>query len=233
MSAKRIGTRVVSSGSLSGTVYEKIRGILLRLEIEPGQRITIDEIAQKLEVSQTPVREALSRLEAEGLVRRIPNVGYCVADALTPDQVAEMYELRQLIEPFALRRACERMSEEDMAKMTEVQRRTRRMFVEGRANRFENFIELDSAFHKLIAKGSGNVFVSELIDRAHDQLQFFRLLFDANLSLDAINEHDAVLDALIARDAPQAEAAMRIHLENANARVRHFLEERQNAEQRE
>ena len=82
-------------------VYELIRADIMSLRIAPDTRISIDELARQIGVSQTPIREALSRLEAVGLVTKRHFAGYCSAPQITRQQLDELYELRLLLEPYA------------------------------------------------------------------------------------------------------------------------------------
>src|SRR5690606_5933905 len=88
-------------------VFELIRADSMALRIPPASRISIDQLARQLGVSQTPIREALSRLEATGLVTKRHFVGYCCAQQLDRRQLDELYELRLLLEPYAARCAAQ------------------------------------------------------------------------------------------------------------------------------
>src|SRR5262249_22227186 len=98
-------------------VFGVIRADILSLRIPPDTRISIDSLARELGVSQTPIREALSMLEAIGLVTKRHFVGYCSAPQLNRKQLDELYEVRLLIEPYAARCAAERMSAEELEKL--------------------------------------------------------------------------------------------------------------------
>ena len=97
---------------LADDVYGAIFNKLMSLEIAPGSRITVDGLVRELEVSQTPIREALGRLEGEGLVVKTHLVGYSAAPQITRRRFDELYELRLLLEPEGARRAALRISEE-------------------------------------------------------------------------------------------------------------------------
>src|SRR3712207_4453999 len=93
---------------LGDTVYEAVKALVMDDVLAPGERVSIDRLARELAVSPTPLREALARLESDGLVRKEAMRGYSVAPLLTAREVAELYELRLLLEPWAARRAAER-----------------------------------------------------------------------------------------------------------------------------
>lgn len=110
------GRRVVTGGGSSGRaggrladeVYDTLLGQLMSLRIEPGSRVTIDVLARELGVSQTPIRDALNRMESEGLVVRVPHAGYRIPPQITRSRFEDMLEVRLLLEPAAARRSAER-----------------------------------------------------------------------------------------------------------------------------
>src|ERR1700753_2579756 len=107
------------SVSLAEEVYEAIFQQLMALKVAPGARITVDGLVRELGVSHTPIREALGRLEGEGLVVKTPLVGYSAAPQITRPRVADLYELRLLLEPEGARHAALRVSEERLSKLRE------------------------------------------------------------------------------------------------------------------
>ena len=104
-----------SRGRLADEVYDTLLGQLMSLRIEPGSRVTIDVLARELGVSQTPIRDALNRMEAEGLVVRVPHAGYRIPPQITRHRFEDMLEIRLLLEPAAARRSAERASPEQVA----------------------------------------------------------------------------------------------------------------------
>src|SRR3954467_4874240 len=91
------------SSGLVDDVYNRIREDIMSLKIPPDTKISVDRLSRELEVSQTPIREALSMLEANGLVMKQRFVGYCTAPTLNRKQFEELYEIRSLLEPYAAR----------------------------------------------------------------------------------------------------------------------------------
>src|SRR5690348_10241166 len=106
------------SKGLADDVYGAIFNKLMGLEIAPGARISVDGLVRQLGVSHTPIREALGRLEGEGLVVKTHLFGYSAAPQITRRRFDELYELRLLLEPDAARRAAHRIDEERMRKLT-------------------------------------------------------------------------------------------------------------------
>src|SRR3979409_183127 len=92
---------------LTDSVYEAVKELVMDQHIEPGARVNIDQLARELKVSPTPVREALARLEMDGLVIKEPLRGYSVTPMLDAKSFSDLYDVRRLLEPFAARRAAE------------------------------------------------------------------------------------------------------------------------------
>ncbi len=200
-------------------VFELIRADIMALRIPPDSRISIDQLARQLGVSQTPIREALSRLEATGLVTKRHFVGYCCAPQLDRRQLDELYELRLLLEPYAARCAAERMSE---AQLHEVARLAEAMEPGSSRRSYDRFAVQDSELHDLIAEGSGNLLVRDALARLHTHLHIFRLRFHSEVTREASTEHAALIEALGKRRPADAEAAMRAHIERSYQRLQAF-----------
>jgi DNA-binding GntR family transcriptional regulator len=198
--------------------YEHLLAMLMTVQIEPGERIAIDTVARQLGISQTPIREALSQLEAERLVYKMPNVGYRASPRMTREEVQDLYTLRLLIEPYAAARAAERMDDASLKTLQEIDRDMRGV-VDGDDRSFTRFAEADAKLHRLIATGSGNRLIAETIERLHAHLQIFRSLYSTNAPEEAAAEHQRIIDALLAHDAAAAEEAVRDHLERSKDRM--------------
>lgn len=204
-------------------VFDLIRGDIMALRIPPDTRISIDELARKLGVSQTPIREALSRLEATGLVTKRHLFGYCCAPQLNRRQLDELYEMRLLLEPFAARCAAERMSD---AQLDGVRRLATAMEPGESRRSYDRFAVQDSDLHDLIATGSGNLLVREALARLNTHLHIFRLRFHSEVTREASAEHARLVEALAARNPAEAEAAMRAHIEKSYQRLQAYALDR-------
>ncbi len=167
---------------LSDGTYDAIKSLILEHEISPGQHMSIDQLARDLSVSQTPVREALARLEADGLVTKIPLRGYEATALLSVQQFDDLFQFRGLIEPWAAgeaaRRSTRRVSdalEAELAKARQIPRA-------GMSIAYPEFVEHDTRFHTIVAKASGNRFIEEAFIRTHCHMHLFRV-YKATLTI--------------------------------------------------
>lgn len=208
--------------TLGEDVYEAVTALVMEHTLAPGDRINIDALARELDVSPTPVREALARLESDGLVRKRPLVGYTVSPLLTRAEFTAMFDMRLLLEGAGARWAAERAGEEQRAQIVAEAQSTVEL-APGDADGWHShaaFTKLDAQFHNLIAEVSGNVLLREAIDRLHAHLHLHRLYFPYAQTGTTAEEHQSIASAIAAGDPEAAEAAMRNHL--TLARERHL-----------
>lgn len=206
--------------SLASEVYDAIYAQLMALRIPPGSRITVDNLAREMGVSQTPIREALGRLAGEGLVVKTHLVGYSATPQITSRQFGELYELRLRLEPDAARRAVANMDDRALASLTEaagvMARRSRKG--DERAH-YSQFARQDAVFHDMIMQVAGNELIRETLNHLHVHFHIFRLLFHSRVTEEALAEHDAIISAFEARDPGAAQRAMREHIERSRDRL--------------
>jgi DNA-binding GntR family transcriptional regulator len=200
-------------------VYGAIFSKLMSLEIAPGSRITVDGLVRELEVSHTPIREALGRLEGEGLVVKTHLVGYSAAPQITRRHFDELYEMRLLLEPDAARRAARQVNEDNMRKLTETAEQMRRLDGGRERLKYSGFARLDADLHDQILEIAGNALVRETLAHLHTHFHIFRLMFHARVTEEALSEHESLLVALSSGDEPGAERAMREHIERSRQRL--------------
>jgi DNA-binding GntR family transcriptional regulator len=204
---------------LADGVYERIRALIMNDGIAPGDRINIDEIARELDVSGTPVREALARLESEGLVSRLPLRGYRVTELLTRDEVEDMYGLRLLLEPPSAAKAAAVMTD---AHAAELSRELATCPAAPAAPLYDDYKALtahDARLHELILRIAGNEAVAQAFARTHCHLHLFRLWYNQPTGEQTIDEHRAIVDALVSGKPAVARKAMTHHLETARDRL--------------
>ncbi|MFD8496568.1 GntR family transcriptional regulator [Amycolatopsis sp. NPDC059657] len=204
---------------LADSVYEQIRALIMNHGISPGDRVNIDEVARELQVSGTPVREALARLESEGLVSRLPLRGYRATELLTPQEIADLYELRLLLEPQAAGKAAAKMTEPLASALRDELLTCPAAPSSGNYEGYKALTAHDARLHQLILHIAGNEAVEQAITRTHCHLHFFRLSYNQPFGEQTIDEHHAIAEALIARRPEAAMDAMKHHLETARDRI--------------
>src|SRR3954453_21701172 len=132
---------------LADDVYEAIFNKLMSLEISPGARITVDGLVRELGVSHTPIREALGRLEGEGLVVKTHLIGYSAAPQITRRRFDELYQLRLLLEPDGAAKAAASMDDGRLAVLREVAGVMGRRESADERLRYSTFARQDAVFH--------------------------------------------------------------------------------------
>jgi DNA-binding GntR family transcriptional regulator len=210
--------RIKRSQGFAEGVFDILRADIMSLKIPPDTRIPIDTLVKELGVSQTPIREALSMLEALGLVTRKQFVGYCTAPKLNRKQFDDLYEIRLLLEPYAAKCAAERMGDQEIQQICELAGHMEPGVSDNRAS-YDRFAHDDAEFHERIARGSKNRLIEESLSRIHTHMHIFRLRFHSEVTTEAFAEHARLIDALRRRSPGEAEAAMRYHIEKSYARL--------------
>lgn len=203
--------------NLSDEVYEVVREYLIDQRLQPGSRVVIDTLAEELGVSQTPLREALARLEADQFVTKAPHRGYTVAPLLDRAAFEELYEMRLLVEPRAAGLAAKRCSDGELAAIADAFERMRRSSAGSRYREYRQLLDSDAAFHERIALASGNRYLLQTIDRLRTHQLAARLYSGEGVPdrQHTLDEHAAILEAIQRRDGRGAETAMRSHLGRA------------------
>jgi DNA-binding GntR family transcriptional regulator len=215
-----VATAIQRPISLADEVYETIFSQLMALKIAPGARITVDNMARELGVSQTPIREALGRLEGEGLVQKTHLIGFSAAPQISSRQFGELYELRLLVEPHATRRAVAQLTADSLSALTEAAGvMARRAKTGDERARYSQFARQDAVFHDLILQSAGNELIRETLAHQHVHFHIFRLMFHSRVTEEALEEHEAIITAFEAGDADAAEQAMRTHIERSRDRL--------------
>jgi DNA-binding GntR family transcriptional regulator len=199
--------------------YQLVYGLLISCEIEPGARIAVDQLVRRLGVSQTPLRQALATLEAEGLVTKTHLVGYRATDMLTRTEFEDLFAVRGLLEPQAAAWAAERRSGEDTVALKTLQDEMTEQAAREGPLPYGLFAQRDAELHNLIASASRNEPLRDSIIRLHPHLHVFRLHYNSTVTKDALDEHAAIVEAIVDGDAKAAHAAMRTHLKRGQRRL--------------
>lgn len=211
--------RLAQRVPLGDEIYEALLAQLISLKIPPGARVAVDALVRDLGVSQTPIRAALIRLEAEGLVVRKHNAGFSAAPLPSGERFRETYELRLLLEPAAAAAATRRRTAAFVARLSGLARAMEELAAHDPHATYGKFALVDAEFHALIAVHSGNTLIAEALARLRAHMNLFRLKYHATIATEAIVEHAAILAAVEAGDADAAAEAMRAHITASQRRV--------------
>ena len=228
MATKNQATGGVSRQVLADHVYEALLVALMDGRLEAGTPVSIDGMARELDVSPTPVREALARLEATGMVRRMALRGYRVAPLFSPEELADLMDARLVIEPANAFMACKH-GDPQLTKQLEQAIEDLKAAPRGPSfAEFRAYWEADERFHRLIAESADNQFLLSAYNALGGQVQRFRFfgglgVTDADY---AIAEHTEILRAFEAGDAGLARQKMIDHIEGVKQRSQHDSEVR-------
>ncbi|WP_102225909.1 GntR family transcriptional regulator [Acidimangrovimonas sediminis] len=211
-----------SRTSLGDEIYEVLLADLISLRIPPGERLSIDALVRQFGVSQTPIRAALIRLEAEGLVTKKHNAGYSVTALPSGKRFADIYAFRLLVEPAMAAGAASNTSERLVAELEKLEQSMLDLTRQNTEASYPKFAQLDAAYHQAIADACGNEVIEEALSRLYTHMHLFRLRYHSTVAEEAVKEHLKITAAIRDGDADAAEAAMRAHIEESRKRMRPF-----------
>ncbi|ANN17720.1 GntR family transcriptional regulator [Amycolatopsis orientalis] len=216
---------------LADRMYEVLLGQFTDGRWSAGEPVNIGALSRELDVSQTPLREALARLEHTGLVRREALKGYRVAPLLTEFELIKLMDARLVLEPALAYEAARRTTPEFLEEVLESVDDLARAATSPDTEVFSAYWTIDERFHLLIAAQADNPFLEKAYRSLGGQVQRFRFFAKLGSARGApglaAEEHRAVYEALAAGEADEAAARMRRHIENAKQRV---LEDRKSVE---
>ena len=204
-------------GDRHGNALAVLRSMIVSGTLAPGQRLNERELCEQLEVSRTPVREALKALTQEGLLEAVPNRSPVVA-GLDARQTAELAEVVAGIESLAGELAARRMTDTQVAELGILHYT---MLRHRAANELPGYFEANKAFHRRIVEYAGNetlLWVWDLLALRVDRARYASNLWPERWQ-EAVSEHGEILDRLTARDPQGAAAALRRHVETGLAVV--------------
>jgi DNA-binding GntR family transcriptional regulator len=205
-------------------VYAVLKERILSQEIELGARLRDEELASQLEVSRTPVREALMRLHREGLVDVVPRSGTMVR-MFTESDVEQIYDIRCALESLAVRRAAKALKPEQIRQLQHLHVAAEAAF---RRKNFEPVLDFDRHMHRVILEACGNRKLQELMATINDFVALFRNLGARLPAHRGFNyRHREIVQALVRRDPDAAARSLAEHIEGAKEQLLRDLQERQ------
>jgi DNA-binding GntR family transcriptional regulator len=199
--------------------FHRIRGAIEEGRLKPGERLRTTALQKELDMSPTPIREALRLLQAQGLVEHRPHRGMVVAE-YPVEETEEVYRLRVVLEPMAAGLAAERASAEQLER---IRRRLSALkeTVKARAARVDA-AELNAAWHRAVYEAAGSHYLEEFITRLWDVLPLEAIWLEIRAQA-SLEEHERITAALERRDAAEAAALVKRHIE-ATAEMRRRLQ---------
>jgi len=211
---------------LRDVVFNTLRQAILYGKLQPGERLMEITLANQLGVSRTPVREAIRKLEIEGLVLMIPRKGAQVAP-ITEKDLNDVLEVRLGLEELAMHCACERVSEEQLKEILMAQKK----FAAGlEVAKVSDLAKSDEEFHELIYQATGNNRLMQMINNLREQMYRYRVeyLKDSNVGQTLNEEHRELYNALKLRDADRALKCMKQHIKNQQQTIIKSLRAKEN-----
>lgn len=206
---------------LRNVVFQTLRTAILTGELKPGERLMELQLADKLGVSRTPIREAIQMLEKEGLAEIVPRKGAHVAK-MTEKDLIDVLMIRKTLENLALRTACELITKEELVELKET------MLVFEKSTKLNDVVQTaqaDVAFHDVIYKAADNPKLLIILNNLREQMYRYRVeyLKDSEIFPQLIKEHKKMYDAIVRGDQEAAAECLDQHLHNQAMAVREII----------
>ena len=197
---------------LRDVVFNTLRQEIIHGELKPGERLLEIPLAEKLGVSRTPIREAIRKLELEGLVVMLPRRGATVA-GITSKNLSDVLEIRRALEELAIGLACERMTDEQLAELDEMGTKIKDNIETTDAS---DIADMDETFHTIIYNSTNNPRLVNILANLREQMYRYRLVYiqDREKREKVCVEHDRIMKALHDRKIDECKAAVRQHIDN-------------------
>ena len=197
---------------LRDVVFYTLRQAILKGELEPGERLMEMQLAEQLGVSRTPIREAIRKLELEGLVLMIPRRGAIVAK-ITEKDLRDVLEVRSSLERLSTELACERMKDDTIVELKKAQEAFKAALDQ---EDITLQAQKDVEFHDVIYKATGNLRLIQMLNNLREQMYRYRVeyLKKEEVHTQLIAEHDAIVESVAKRDKERATSIVCQHIDN-------------------
>ncbi len=216
---------------LRDVVFNTLRKAILTGELKPGERLMEIHLANRLGVSRTPIREAIRKLELEGLVIMIPRRGAEVAQ-ITEKSLKDVLEVRRALDALCVELACERITEEGKVKLREACSEFEKATKTGDVTAIA---EADVALHDIIVEATGNARLIQLINNLSEQMYRYRFEYikDESRHEKLVEEHRMIYESIVGKDKEKAAKAAKLHIDNQEKSIiRQIRLERSQQEER-
>ena len=210
---------------LRDVVFNTLREAILKGDLKPGERLMELQLASKLGVSRTPIREAIRMLEQEGLAVTPPRKGAEVAK-MTLKDMEDVLEIRDALDELAVRIACQKISDEQLKQLEDMKELFEKSTQTGNVKKIA---EADVTFHDVIYEATGNPKLVTLLNNLREQVYRYRVEYikDPKNYPTLIAEHEAILESLKNRDVKNAVEAMHVHVANQAEAVKTVIQEQE------
>lgn len=210
---------------LRDVVFNTLREAILKGDLKPGERLMELQLASKLGVSRTPIREAIRMLEQEGLAVTTPRKGAEVAK-MTLKDMEDVLEIRDALDELAVRIACQKISDEQLKQLEDMKELFEKSTQTGNVKKIA---EADVTFHDVIYEATGNPKLVTLLNNLREQVYRYRVEYikDPKNYPKLIAEHEAILESLKNRDVKNAVEAMHVHVANQAEAVKTVIQEQE------
>lgn len=216
------GRSIRRQPNLSHQVYEAVRESIATGQLEPGERIVLEHVAQNLGVSPTPVREALGRLLQEGLIQET-SPGRLQVLELTPQHVLDTFLVRSVLEGLSAELATPRLAEADLARLDQALTEVEVALQQGE---YETHWRADALLHRIVRESADNAVLYDKLEALRTQVDCIRV-YSRRHAGEHIQqshvEHRGVLAALASRDPDVARRVMESHIRQSGIRITHLI----------
>jgi len=217
----------LSPRNISQEVYEILKERIFSKQFSPGERLRLTEIEKQMNVSRTPLKDALNRLAVEGLVEIKPSRGTFVSDP-SPTEIADCFDVRRVLEIYGVELAAKRMTESQLKQLRDMVQKLRGFTdTEDWSRIYQEYVALDHQMHRLIMEFAGNKQLQQTWEQINMHVQMARVRYRrAEEELDlAQAEHEELLRAFEARDVGTLQGVMSHHIERAKQSLLRDLDE--------
>ena len=203
---------------LRDVVFNTLRQAILKGELKPGERLMEIQLANKLGVSRTPVREAIRKLELEGLVLMIPRKGAEVAE-ITRQDMEDVLEVRTALEELAVKDACDHITDAQLSELKKASNEFKKALLEGKD--LVTCADADMHFHDVILSATNNRRLIQMLNNLSEQMYRYRVeyLKKEEAYPQLIAEHEELIDNISKRNKEEATRIMCEHIDNQVATV--------------
>lgn len=197
--------------TLRERIVDFIKDSVVTGRLKPGERVPEQEIAQNFGISRTPIREAFRQLESEGFLTVTPRKG-AVVSPITDKDVSEFYAIKSLLEGYAAKTACEKLTDKEIKRLEGLNSQMRKS---AEKNDVKGFFRLDNQFHDTFLKACGNEKLFNLIHHLVQQFERFRItgMSLPGRMLDSVRQHGEIVEAFSKRDSSLVEGLVRANAE--------------------